>query len=220
MITLSDNHTEKSLSNHICAVMKSKIQSTAFELFKKHGIHFVSLDLIAKNLGISKKTIYNHFKNKEDIVYQCIKQYIAERRAQNDAIMENSEHVIERLVIIIKTSLKQTAQFNPLMFEEVIRYYPDVARLLRGNQYKDSYSRFYKIIDRGKEEGLFKKHINSDIMTKVLLSQINLMMDFDTFPVDEYSREDLVEHVFFSLINGISTYKGQAVITEFLEKHV
>ncbi len=199
--------------------MKDKIQSTAFDLFKKHGIHFVSLDLIAKNLGISKKTIYNHFKNKEDIVYQCIKQYVMERRAQNDDIMVHSEHVIDGLVTVIKTTLKHTAQFNPLMFEEVIRYYPDVAKLLRGNHYRDSYSRFYKIIDRGKEEGLFKKHINSDIMTKVLLSQINLMMDFDTFPVDEYSREDLVDHVFFSLINGISTYKGQAVITELVESH-
>ncbi|MDG5767130.1 TetR/AcrR family transcriptional regulator [Balneolales bacterium ANBcel1] len=199
--------------------MKDKIQKTALELFKKHGIHYVSLDLIAKSLGISKKTIYNHFKNKEEIVHRCIEQYFEERTVQNDAILEEAEHTIEALVKVIKSSLKHTARINPLMFEEIIRYYPEVSSLITEKHYSKRYIRLREMIEQGKKEGLFKKHINSDIMAKVFLSQINLTMDYDTFPLDEYSREDLVEHIFFSFISGISTYKGQAVITEYLEEH-
>lgn len=195
-------------------MVKSKIQKTAFELFKKQGIHFVSLDLIAKNLGISKKTIYNHFKNKEDIISVCIQNYVDERRKQREAIMAESDNVIEGLVKIIKQSLKNLSQFNPLFFEEISRYYPEIAKLLMGKMNQESYLGYYNIIEKGKNEGLFKKNVDSDIITKVLLSQINLIMDYETFPVEEYPREELVEHIFISFINGISTYKGQAIITE------
>lgn len=193
--------------------IQNRILEESDKLFRKHGINFVTMDMIAKHLGMSKKTLYVHFKNKKDILLNSTQKRAHERRNHHETILQSASNVTEGLITVLRETSREISQINPVLFEEMERYYPEVSNILEKDRMKN-YDQLLKVLDRGQREGLIIPDINIDILSKLFLGQADIMMDYDLFPISEYNREELFNQIYINFIRGISTAEGQKIIED------
>ena len=197
--------------------MKTRIQKESLRLFKKHGIHYVSMDMIAENLGISKKTIYKHFCSKKEILTVCMKEHVKERSNLFDRIIEDSPNIIHGMIQMIQGATQQMSEINPIMFKELARYYPVIFESIIKSREKESYEQFSNVIEQGKNDGLFIKVLDTDIITKLFITQMQFLIDEKLFPVEKYEKKILYEHISYTFIRGIATQEGQKLLEDLLK---
>lgn len=173
------------------------------------------MDVIANAVGVSKKTLYVHFKGKEDLLYQSFSAEINSRRALYRQTIDSAPNIIEGIFALVKVVIRDMNGVNPLVFDELRRYYPQVFENLTRSQRDTDYKQMSQLIEKGKRQGLILKDLDTDIVTKLFLSQIQYVNDNELFPADRYSRTDLFRHIFINFIRGISTLEGQLIIKEF-----
>lgn len=196
-----------------------RILTTSLELFTRHGIQFVTMDMIARELGMSKKTLYVHYRKKKELLQACIERRIVEGRTKQRAIMDSASNVVEGMITTMLDSSRELARVNPIFFEEISRYYPTVFRLVQKNRKEDNYQDTVRNLEVGVREGYFEESIDIDIVTKLFLAQIQLISDHDLFPVSEYPRATLIRHVFVRFLKGIATDRGREVIDRLIDQN-
>lgn len=191
-----------------------RILNEATILIRKHGIRFVTLDLIAENLGISKKTIYVHFKNKKKIISKVVEKRLEEQEEVFEEIERESNNIIEIMLKVMNYGVKKIEEVNPLAFEELKRFYPDISVMVKNSRKEINHQSTIKMIEIGKEEKLFRQDVNADIASKLFIAQTELMMDHQIFPTMEYSKGVLFTHVCLIFLRGISTQEGLEVLEQ------
>lgn len=198
---------------------KERILNESLELFKKHGINYVTMDIIAANLGISKKTLYISFQSKEELLRHCLNNYIRTRKEQYRAVANSTSNIIEGMVAMFAQMIKDISQFNAVFYDELSRYFPQLSMEMVNNQKDKDYNELTRLIDLGKVQGLILQNIHTDIVAKLSLAQISHISDYELFPIDRYSRNELFQQVYINYIRGIATYEGQTILKDLLESH-
>lgn len=189
-----------------------RILNEAMTLIRKHGIRFVTMDLIAENLGISKKTIYVHFENKKMMISKVVEKRLAEQEKVFGQIDKNAKNIIETMVMVMNYGAIKFDEVNPLAFEELKRFYPDIFLVVKNSRKEINHQNTIKMIEIGKQDDLFRKDVDSDIASKLFLAQMELMMDHQVFPTMNYSKGILFKHICINFLRGISTQKGLAIL--------
>ncbi len=189
----------------------------SLELFKKHGINYVTMDSIAANLGISKKTLYNSFQSKEELLSDCLESYLKSRREHNITLVETAGNVIEGMVALLGHAIREISRFNPIFFDELSRYFPQLSRDLIDKQWEKDYDDLSKLMQQGKSQGMILESIHDDILTKALIAQSELISNRDLFPIDRYARTDLFQQIYFTFIRGIATPEGHSILNDVME---
>lgn len=105
-------------------VVKEKIIAGARKMFIKFGIRGITMDFIAEQLGVSKRTIYENFKDKDELLMHCIDVGMKDQRSINEELIRNSENIIEATFRFIKNSIETFNTINPIFFFDVEKYYP------------------------------------------------------------------------------------------------
>ncbi len=198
---------------------KQRIVNESLELFKKHGINYVTMDIIAGNLGISKKTLYVNFQSKEELLSYCLNNYAKARRQKIRSFVESTPNIIEALVAIFSYVTREVSQFNPLFYDELSRYFPQLSRELVDRQNEEDYDELSRLINQGKVQDLILQDINADIVAKLFLVQIRHIVDYELFPINRYSRSELFQQIYVNFIRGIATYEGQTILKDLVEGH-
>src|SRR5690625_2222691 len=103
-----------------------RILNEAMTLIKKHGIRFVTMDLIAENLGISKKTIYVHFRNKKSLISETVKKRLEKQEIAFEEIDRKANNIIETIVMVMEYGWSKLDEINPIAFENQRRCYSDL----------------------------------------------------------------------------------------------
>ncbi|HYD22080.1 MAG TPA: TetR/AcrR family transcriptional regulator [Flavipsychrobacter sp.] len=198
----------------------TKILSAGVELFSQYGFKTITMDDIARRAGISKKTLYQHFANKEEVVREAVIWYKNHLDTQCRAMMEDTENAIEAMVRI-KTMMDHSyKQTNPMVIMELQRYYPEGYKVFRESLVTQDVEAVKKNLQQGIEEGLYRENLNVDLVARfhiesaLLLMQPNLMVN---------EREDLkaVNHEITELfLYGIMTPKGEKLYHKYKEKYL
>lgn len=192
---------------------KQKIFCQAEELFLKYGVKSVTMDDLASHLGVSKKTLYQHFKNKSDLVEKTLSEHL---EMEKQAVLEfraTSENAIVELFKIGAHVSSHLHQINPAIMFDLKRYYPKAWETLEFYKTDFIYDNILKNIKRGSTEGLYRDDLNSEIIARFYLEMINAIMhpDFKASnrEIVEYYEEFLRYHV-----RGIASNKGLKVLEE------
>ncbi|MGQ7868274.1 TetR/AcrR family transcriptional regulator [Sunxiuqinia sp. sy24] len=196
--------------------VRDRIIEEATRLFFKYGIRSVTMDDIAAGIGISKRTVYENFKDKTELVYTCMRDLMQKQDKINQEVMTNSANVIEALLTSMKYGIKAINMISPLFFHDLKKYYPAIWKPLHEENQKKNYNQIYTQLRKGINEGLFRKEIHVDIVSKLFYEQINLISDEAVFPHDEYVFADLFKSLMINFIRGISTRKGIDLVDEML----
>ncbi len=136
----------------------------AFELFVKYGIRSVTMDQIAGQLGISKRTLYETFENKNELLKSGLEYFINIKNTRANEIIKKSDNVIQAMFILRKKGEEMKKKVNPLFFEDIKKYYPEICSLLTSRSNNKDYSITYTLIKKGIKDGIFKKELNVELV--------------------------------------------------------
>jgi len=197
--------------------IRNKIIDGAGKLFMEYGIRQVTMDTIAQSLGISKRTIYENFKDKEDLLSNFLLYTFMQHKKQAIDIMSNSANVIEALFNFGLFNQKCLEMINPLFFEDLKKYHSDIYKKVVGSGEIRNHELTYTVLKRGQNEGVFIKEIDLDVANRF----IHYMMDFFGVAKDELQCDDkkIWISVHLPYLRGICTPKGQELVNFFQKNY-
>ncbi|WNJ19178.1 TetR/AcrR family transcriptional regulator [Pontibacter sp. G13] len=198
--------------------VKQRILEYAASLFMRFGVRRVTMDDIAKDLGISKKTIYQYFKNKAAILTEASMAHFAEQRTQCSLITDASSNSIEELVKIFRWSLKTITRIPVGVIYDLRKYHPEVWGLLNDFKFHFVNGALIKALTKGQEDGLIRAELNPQILAKLRIGQIDTSLDAHLFPDDVYDQIEVQTHMFEVFIRGIVTEKGLTLFEEYMQE--
>lgn len=198
--------------------MKEKIINKSTEMFLTLGFKSVTMDDIASELGISKKTIYVHFPNKHKLVEVVTMHMFNVISHGIDFICALNKNPIEEIYDIknlVRDHLKGE-QSSPQ--QQLQKYYPKIFETLKEKQIKVMDSCVKDNLKRGIELGLYRPNLNLEFITKIYFSNIIALKDIRLFPLNQFSKNELMDYYLEYHIRGISTEKGNEFLTQLLSK--
>lgn len=189
--------------------MKSKILEIAIEQFSRYGVRTVTMEDIARLAGVSKKTIYQEFKDKKELVKETFARVLAEDREKMCYLMEAEDGVIEHLVKASKMLRERLANMNPMVILEIQRYFPEA--WVQFETFKEEFvmDDLVNVLERGKSLGYFRPEIDSNILARLRVNQISSSFDPSNFDLKGYDILKLQLEMMDHFLHGIFTEKGR-----------
>lgn len=190
------------------------ILQKARELFLKRGIRSVSMDEIAIQLGISKKTLYQHFDNKEDLVVRAIEQHLEDDKAKLQELHQEADNAIDEMIRFFKWVSATLREFNPVSIYDLQRSYQKAWNIYL--EYRQNF--LNKLIKdnltAGMQEGLYRNDLNIEIVSLIYMNGMDNLTDESKFPLMQYGLIPLYREFIRYHMHGIVSSKG----LEYLEK--
>jgi AcrR family transcriptional regulator len=196
---------------------KEHIIEIAAKLFKTYGIKSVTMDTLANELGISKRTIYEIFSDKDELLMAVLERMALQQKELVKRVSDESENSIVAIFRMLEISINSFQSLSPAFQSDLKKYHHDV--LIKNSEKIEmpDYRNHFQIIEKGVKEGFFRKDINSDLVNRCLYNLGRAIMDNELFPFDLFSRRDVIRNIFVNYLRGISTPKGLSLINK-LEK--
>lgn len=184
------------------------------KLYQRYGIKSVTMDDVAKQLCISKKTLYEHFKDKEDLVRQVLLLEHERIGKYFRAIEKEDSNALEEILEVLKLIHTMYRDYNPSMEYDIRKYYPDLYTRIREIRRKRMFESSYRNLNKGKREGLYRKEMNSRIIARLQVFITENMFDNDLFSIEEITSLKVYKEMFFYHIYGILSQKGLTLFEE------
>ena len=194
--------------------IQERIIGEAGRLFAMYGIKSVTMDSLAEDMGISKRTIYESFKDKDTLLNDVIVFYQEQQHQLAHDIIENSENVVVALFKLVNGMISMMKQINPLLFHDLKKYHSHIYnKLLEKGDIRD-HSMTCKILSQGIDQGIFRTDYNVDIVDLTLHELFNLFSPESKLTREGYHRAELFNNIIIPYLRGISTEKGRILIDE------
>ncbi len=198
----------------------TKILGAAAELFRQYGFKTITMDDIARRAGISKKTLYQHFANKNEVIHESLAWYMEHMVASCMAIVEDAENAVDEMIRLIELFDQSHKYTNPLVFLELQRYYPEAYEVFRMEILEKDVEVLRKNIIRGMEGGLYRTGLNPDLMARFHI-EASLLAFQPTLLVNahhdlRYVNRELSEHFMY----GIMTPKGEKLYQKYKAQYL
>ena len=204
---------------------KKKIQKliikTAHEMFIEHGIKDVKMDDIAARLSISKRTIYELFNDKEQLLHEVLKFQDERMYESGKEIVRTSSHVLEIILKLYNLHFKLLKKVNSKFFSELNKY-PEICKEKQDKEKRNT-KKFCAWMEMGRQQGLFREDADFNILTFILKRDlttiIEVKMQKGHTELSDYTPDELGRKLILFYLRGISTPKGQQIIEEYLKRN-
>lgn len=195
-----------------------KILEKATELFFSLGIKSVSMDDLARHLGISKKTLYQSIENKEDLISKALFAHIEGSSKQIEEIFNNpNNNAIDVLTKVASVNSQILRKINPAAIYDLKKYYHNIWKKLQEHEETYISEMIERNIKEGIEQGLYRDNINVSIITKLYASQIDFLTDQEKFPQEQFSISKVYIEFIRYHIYGIASPKGIKYFNKILQ---
>jgi TetR/AcrR family transcriptional regulator, cholesterol catabolism regulator len=189
---------------------RERIVSGASELFRKYGIKSVTMDSIAVYLGISKRTIYEAFCDKNELLEVVLKCMTEKQCEILEKIIEESENSIIAIFRLIDMNRDNFQSMSPAFQADLKKYYFDPDKTTKVGM--PDVRNHQRIIERGISEKLFREDINPDLVNRCMYLLGRSILDYDLYPAEQFTRNDVVRHTLVTYLRGIATPEGLSLI--------
>lgn len=178
------------------------------------------MDDISRELGISKKTLYQYIKDKEELVEKVLDYLLQYVSGEVTKIMDANLNAVEETMSINSHITKTIEKFhNPAINYDLRKYYPAIYRKFTEKKHAFAFASMTKNLKKGMNEGLYRANINISIITKLQLARIESQIDNDLFPVSEYSAQEIFKQIQEYHMRGICTAEGIRIFEEKLNQY-
>lgn len=198
--------------------MKEKILERAVQDFLSYGFKNVTMDDLAQKLGISKKTIYEYYDNKNQLVFEASHAIFDTVIADITNIYKQETNPIQGLFEIKKIALKFLIDDQQSPQYQLQKYYPKIYSELKEKELTVLGSQFKKSLEKGIKTGLFRSEIDTDFVTRLYFNGIRGIRDISLFPVKKYKIEKLLIQYFEYHFRAIATPKGLELFQSYNAK--
>ncbi len=188
---------------------KENILEQIANLFFRYGIRSVTMDDIANEIGISKKTLYQYFKDKEDLVWQFVEIYFLNNKCFR-VVEEPGLNAIDRVLKIRERMLKIFKLLQNNLEFDLRKSYPQIYRKIVDFKREKVYEDNFSVMEQGVKEGLFREDIDVDFLSRLAVGRFLLVFnpDHGIFSEEETHRIELFDKVIDYHFHGICTENG------------
>ena len=198
--------------------MKDKILHKAKELFLSLGFKSVTMDDIATEMGISKKTIYTHFKNKTELVKETTLNLFEIISQGIDCICELGKNPIEELYEIKKFVMLHLKNDKSSPQYQLLKYYPEIYNTLKYKQFELMQDCVIENLTRGIKLGLYRENLDVQFISRIYFLGINGIKDESLFPFTNFPKVELMENYLEYHIRGIVTKDGLKILNKIINR--
>ncbi|GAB4015711.1 TetR/AcrR family transcriptional regulator [Spirosoma koreense] len=174
---------------------------------------------IAKQLGISKKTIYQHFIDKEQILSQVIQGKITKDQTEMTCMAVEADNPVEEIMHVLSLIQKHADQVSPNLLMDVKRHYPQAFALFKQYKEDEILKSILENIQKGVEQGLYRSDMNPAILARLWVEQIELTFNNDIFPSEQYSMREVQTELINHYVRGMLTEKGFTIYNQYVNQY-
>ena len=197
---------------------KERIIQEARNLFLRLGIRSVSMDDIATQLGISKKTVYQHFQDKDELVDRVLQMQINNMQEETTETVQSASNAIEEIFNTMDMMVKHSRNMNPMVLFDLQKYH--LSSFQKFHAYKNDFllNIISNNLKKGVEEGLYRSDIKIEILSKFRLETLMIGFNMDAFPADKYNVTEVSLVIIENFLYGLATEKGFNMIESYKNK--
>ncbi len=198
--------------------LKEKIVKGAQGLFIQYGIRSVSMDDVARALSMSKKTLYQHFSNKNELVTQAVENYMNEEMDEFSEIHDNSDNAIEELFYLSKCVRQHVFKLNPSMLYDLQKYHADAWDIFY--RFKNRFLKGQMVgnIKKGIAEGHYRKEVDPNVISTLRLESVQMVFNEQVFPRSDFNFRDVQIQLFDHFVHGILSDQGKKLYIDYQTK--
>jgi AcrR family transcriptional regulator len=195
---------------------KERISAAAGELFLRYGIKSVTMDDIAKQLGMSKKTLYQFYGDKDEIVIHLMERDLSKYQKEFEVVRANAKDAISEILALMKHLGEMFGKINPIVFYEMQKFHPNAWTKFNEFKEKCAIRMIEENIRVGKEQGLYRKNIDAKIMSWYRMEQVEWAMKPNPL-TSTSSMAELQVALLDHFLHGICTLKGHKLINKYYQ---
>lgn len=192
---------------------REKILQRTGELFRMMGMKSLTMDYIAADMGISKRTIYELFPDKDTLMLHSIEYMIMESNKSVLDLVRKADNVVEAIFVMIDAQHRQMMESNPVILEDLQRYFVRLQTSYYANREKcREFSVSYTLLERGIKEGIFREELKIDLVDTFILELIVMFHNSQALKQMKMTRQEALDNIFLPYFRGICTPKGLKLI--------
>ncbi|MBS1486885.1 MAG: TetR/AcrR family transcriptional regulator [Bacteroidetes bacterium] len=200
--------------------IKEKILEGSEKLFMKYGVRSITMDDIARHLSVSKKTLYQYFVDKDELVMMVSKKYMAANKARHDEMVKTSENAIDELHKLSVCMRESLGAINaPLLFD-IQKYHPKAWSIWQTHKLDFIYNSVVRNLKQGIKDGHFREDLNPHIIASLRMGIIEMCFDEKIFPPARFNLAEVHVQVFEHFVFGLTTEKGKKLYLKYKENYI
>lgn len=200
--------------------VQERIRQKADELFRRFGIRTVTMDEIAAQLGMSKKTIYQFYADKDELVDAVANDEIRFSRERCILDAAASANAIEEIFRVMEFVEIMFRNMNPSMLHDLEKYHPNGYKKFLEHKNKFLHDMIRKNLERGIKEELYRPEINVEIMSRYRLESMMIAFNPEIFPPQKFNLVELQQEIIEHFLYGLATLKGYKLILKYKQQRL
>jgi AcrR family transcriptional regulator len=197
---------------------KQRIQKAAHDLVMQYGIRSVSMDDIAANLGMSKKTIYQYFKDKDELVEAVVDEVIATNQRACKADIERSENAVHEIFLVMEMMAEMLKTMNPFILHDMQKYHPSAFSKFKKHKNEFLYNICTQNLLRGVKEELYRPEIELDILCRYRVETLFIPFNPEFQQSLKHNLAKIEEEILMHFLFGLVSQKGYKQIIKYREQ--
>jgi AcrR family transcriptional regulator len=194
---------------------KDRILVKSHELFNRYGIRSVSMDDISAGLAISKKTVYQYYSDKEELVSAVFLTVIETSKVRCLDDKKQAENAIHEVYLAFDMMQEMFAQMNPVVINDLEKYHPSVYRKFHEYKFGFLYQMIKSNLEKGIKEEIYRTDMDVDVLTRFRIESIMLPFNSEVFPNNRTHLIHIEQQLLDHFLHGLSTTKGQKLIQKY-----
>lgn len=198
---------------------KESILKGALEMFLRYGIKSITMDDISRALGVSKKTIYLYYADKDALVSSAVKNFTDMQKDIFAKIRDESKNALEELIKCSDYMRSNVCNINPALLYDVKKYHPKAWNIYLDYRRESVEKTIEATLIRGINEGFFRTNIQTKILARLRIETLEMGFNTEIFPVSEFETPRVQMEFFEQFTFGICTIKGHKLLNKYKQIH-
>ena len=187
-------------------------------MFTRIGIRSITMDDIARELGISKKTLYHDFEDKNDLINRVIDFDMMQSRKFLEKVHRSDYDAIEEVFLVNDRIHQIHSRYNPTFYYDLKRYYPETYQRWLKEKRQNMFGLIVDNLQKGKREGIYRSEIHEHSIAMLYLARMEMLKNQDIIDVQQTLSADFMQEIFTYHLHGICNEKGLKIMAEFKKK--
>lgn len=176
----------------------------------------LTMDMIAADLGVSKRTIYEFFQDKDELLFQSFEHTIRQNNARLMELAAKTDNVIDAIFLITEIQHQQMKVFNPVILSDLKRFFSRLRTAYKNNREKyRECSVIFHLLERGKREGVFRADLRIDIIDTLVFELIILFHTSDNLKMMKITHGEAVSNIFLPFFRGLCSQSGLELLESY-----
>ncbi len=198
---------------------QSNFLMRVYDLYNRYGIKSVTMDDVARELGISKKTVYECIKDKAHLVEDVMFMIHNHHAQKLNELVSHDINAIEELFVVNRYMVEMMKEQNPSLGYDLRKYYPEIFKRLLAVQREKMHEAIRMNLEKGLREGLFRNDLNIEIISRMHMTRLEYGQSADPNVLSDINSEEVMREIFIYHMHGIASPEGLIELEKQINKY-